>query len=181
MRRHETGAAAASANARRSFGPGRRGKPAMRKASNAYPRSGTSRASTRSGDPANVTSTPRARSASATASDGATWPTVPPAAIRHLNARARSMTTGDVKEDACRQEVDDQARAAIGDEGKRDAGQRRGAQNGGEVDDRLAADEGRRPGGEPFPERVAAADRESQARVREGAVPGRECGEPDEP
>src|SRR5437868_9340651 len=130
MRSAANGAAAAKASARTSFHPGRRGNPATRKESNAKPASGTSRASTRSGDPANVTSTPRARSASATASDGATWPTVPPAAIRHFKTRAPSMTTGDVKEVPRRQEVDDEARAAIRDEGKRDSGQRRDAEDG---------------------------------------------------
>src|SRR5919204_589508 len=53
----------------------------------------------RSGDPANVTCTPRRWSASATASDGATCPAVPPAAIRHRSCRPFS-TAGDVKEDA---------------------------------------------------------------------------------
>src|SRR5206468_10765696 len=172
MRNAAKGAAAASASARTSFQPGRRGNPATRKESNAKPASGTSRASTRSGDPANVTSAPRARSASATASDGATWPTVPPAAIRHLNSRAPCMTTGDVKEDARRQEVDHEARAAVRDERQRDPGQRRDAEHRREVDDRLAADERRHAGGEPLPERVAAADREPQAGVRERAVSG---------
>src|SRR5437868_6018553 len=148
MRRHATGAAAASASARTSFGPGRRGKPATRNASNAYPRSGTSCASTRSGDPAKVTLTPRARSASATASDGATWPAVPPAAIRHLSSRPFS-TASDVKEDADRRELDDEARAAVGDERQRDSRQRREAEHGCEIDHRLPGDERDDPGRKP--------------------------------
>src|SRR5581483_11663544 len=121
-------------------------------------RSGTSRASTRSGDPANVTRTPRKRSASAIASDGARWPTVPPAAIRHRSCLCRSMATGDVKEDAHGEESDD--------------GERGEPEDGREVDRRLAADERGDAGGEPLAERVLARDREPQAGVREGAVAG---------
>ncbi len=47
-------------------------KPETANVSSSKPASGTSRDSTRSGDPANVTATPRARSASATASAGRT-------------------------------------------------------------------------------------------------------------
>src|SRR5262249_42061064 len=141
MRRQVTGAAAARPTARTSFRPGRRGNPATGNASNSYPRSGTSRASTRSGDPANVTATPRSRSASATASDGATWPTVPPAAIRHRNCLCCSMATRDVKEDAYREERDNEARAAVRDEGQWNPGERRKTEHGGEVDRRLPADE----------------------------------------
>src|SRR5581483_2052759 len=135
-------------------------------------RSGTSRASTRSGDPANVTRTPRKRSASAIASDGARWPTVPPAAIRHRSCLCRSMATGDVKEDAHGEESDDEARPAVGDERERDAGERGEPEDGREVDRRLAADERGDAGGEPLAERVLARDREPQAGVREGAVAG---------
>src|SRR3954471_9712575 len=104
----------------------------MRKVSSAWPASGTSCASTRSGDPANVTWTPRRRSASATASDGATGPAAPPAAIRHLSCRPRS-TAVDVKEDAHGQQVDHEAEAAVRDEGERDPGQRREAEHCREV------------------------------------------------
>src|SRR5437763_15611573 len=156
MRRHAAGAAAASQSARRSRSPGRRGKPAMRNASKAYPRSGTSRASTRSGDPANVTSTPRPRSASATASDGATCPTVPPAAIRHRSCRGSSMATGDVKEDPDRQEGDDEAGAAVRDERQRNPGQWSKPEDGGEVDRGLAADERGDTRREPLSERILA-------------------------
>src|SRR4051812_338102 len=104
----------------------------------------------RSGDPANVTRAPRALSASATASDGSTWPPVPPAAIRHLNARLPSPTSGDVKGDARGAEDDDAARPAVGDERQRDPGQRRDADDGGEVEARLPADEHRQAGREPL-------------------------------
>src|SRR4051794_35654683 len=175
-----TGAAAARPSARASFRPGRRGKPATRNASNTYPRSGTSVASTRSGDPANVTSTPRARSASATASDGATSPPVPPAAISARSCRS-SATTRDVKEHADREEGDNERRAAVRDERERDSGQRREAEHGGEVDRRLARDQGRDPGGEPLAERVLALQGEPQARVGERAVARDEDGSADEP
>src|ERR687884_671347 len=102
----------------------------------------------RSGDPANVTSTPRARSDSATASDGATWPNVPPAAIRHLSGCC--MTTGDVKEDPDRDEDHDQARAAVRDKGQRDPRQRREPEHRREVDQRLAADQRDDSGREPL-------------------------------
>src|SRR4051794_672622 len=97
------GARAARPSARSSWGPARRGKPSIRKASNSYPAAGTSRASIRSGEPANVTRTPRAVSASATASDGRTCPAVPPAAIRQLrllDGCDEGMVDRDVKEDA---------------------------------------------------------------------------------
>src|SRR5205823_13289193 len=100
-----------------------------------------SRASTRSGDPAKLTAAPRARSASAIASAGRTCPAVPPAAIRHRSSRDPPMTTRDVKEDPDCEEVDNEARAAVGDERQRDPGQRRHTEHGGEVDHGLAADE----------------------------------------
>src|SRR6266567_1338034 len=75
----------------------------------------------RSGDPANVTWTPRALSASATASDGSTWPPVPPAAIRHASFFS-VIAASDVKEDSDRDEDDHHARAAVGDERDPDAG-----------------------------------------------------------
>src|SRR3954453_11552172 len=174
-----TGAAAAKPTARASFRPGRRGKPATRNASNAYPRSGTSCASTRSRDPANVTSTPRARRASATASDGATCPTVPPAAIRHRSCLS-STTTGDVKEDPHPEERDDQAGAAVRDERQRDSRQRRQPQDGGEVDDGLAADERGDAGSEALAEGVLAGESEPEPGVRESAVAGDEDGRADE-
>src|SRR6478672_12110700 len=101
----------------------------------------------RSGDPANVTATPRPCSASATASDGATCPAVPPAAIRHRTFRfCCSMPAGDVKEDPHSQEPDNEARAAVGDERQRNPGQRSQAEDRGKVDDRLPADEPDDPG-----------------------------------
>ena len=63
---------ASSITARSWATPGRRGKPEIRNGSNGNPAAGTSRASIRSGEPAKLTLTPRARSASATASDGRT-------------------------------------------------------------------------------------------------------------
>src|SRR3954453_10719716 len=165
IRAHAAGAAAASPSARTSFMPGRRGKPAIWKASNAYPRSGTSVASTRSGDPANVTSTPRARSASATASDGATCPTVPPAAIRHRSCLSSTMATGDVKEDPDRQEGDDEAGASVRAERRRNSGQRRHPDDRRDVDRGLPADESGEPRSEPLAERILAADGEPEACV----------------
>src|SRR5207302_2626335 len=133
---------------------------------------GTSRASARSGDPANVTLTPRALSASATASAGRTCPAVPPAAIRHLSSRCTCMATGDVKEDAHRRELHHETRPAVRDERKRDSGQRREAEDGGEIDHGLAADESGQPRREALPERIAAGEREPQARVREDGIRG---------
>ena len=80
------------------------GSPRSRTCRARSPASGTSRASTRSGDPANVTLTPRSRSASAIASDGRTCPAVPPAAIRHRSSSDCdcALIGGDVKEDARR-------------------------------------------------------------------------------
>src|SRR5947209_19745750 len=112
----------------------------------------------RSGDPANVTRTPRALSASATASDGRTWPPVPPAAITHASSRFPCITARDVKEDADRAEHDDEARPAVGDERQRDPGQRRDADDRGEVHRGLAADEDREAGGEVLAERVAGRE-----------------------
>src|SRR3954469_3848531 len=175
-----TGAAAAKPTARTSFMPGRRGKPATRNASNAYPRSGTSVASTRSGDPANVTSTPRARRASATASDGATCPTVPPAAISARSCRS-SATTRDVKEHAHREEGDNERRASVRHEGQRNSGQWRQAEHGSEVDRRLPCDQGRDPGCEPLAEGILALQGEPQSGVRERAIARDEHGGADEP
>src|SRR5262249_56573463 len=92
----------------------------------------------RSGDPANVTCTPRRCSASATASDGATCPAVPPAAIRHRSCRTCS-TPGDVKEDTDGEQRDDEAGAAVGDQRQWDPGERRKPEHGREVDHCLPA------------------------------------------
>src|SRR5205807_1150179 len=119
----------------------------------------------RSGDPANVTRTPRALSASATASDGSTWPPVPPAAIRHTSSRFPCVTPRDVKEDPDRGEHDDEARAAVRDERQRDPGQRRDADDGGEVERGLAAHEDGQAGGERLAERVARGERDAEAGV----------------
>src|SRR3954453_2177328 len=118
----------------------------------------------RSGDPANVTRTPRALSSSATASDGSTWPPVPPAAIRHLDSSFRSLIPSDVKEDADRREDHEDARTTVGHERQRDTCERRDPHDGRAVERRLAADEHRQPGCEVLPEGVAAAERDAQAR-----------------
>src|SRR5437016_11997024 len=118
----------------------------------------------RSGAPAKVTCAPRRSSASATASDGATCPAVPPAAIRHRTFRlCCSMPAGDVKEDPHAQEPDNEARAAVGDERQRNPGQRRQAEDGGEVDHRLPADEPDDSGGQTLPEGVLATECDPQA------------------
>ena len=68
--RQANGAFPARQSARRSATDGFRGKPLIANVSSSKPASGTSRDSTRSGLPANVTVAPRARSASPTASAG---------------------------------------------------------------------------------------------------------------
>src|SRR5688500_6277181 len=141
MRRQARTAPAARIAARTCPIPGRRGRPEISKGSNSKPASGTSLASNRAGDPANVTTAPRARSASATASAGSTCPAVPPVAIRHTG-RASAIVAGDVKEDPDGGEPHNEARAAVGDERQRDPRERRGAHDGREIDQRLPADEG---------------------------------------
>src|SRR5581483_7204150 len=147
----------------------------------AYPCSGTSRASTRSGDPANVTAAPRARSASATASDGARCPTVPPAAIRHRSSLCSGMATSDVKEDPDGQGGYDEARPAVRHERERDAGERREPEHCGEVDRRLPAYERGDARGEALSEGVLARDGQSETCIGERAVAGDEDGGADEP
>src|SRR5687767_12664097 len=136
MARQANGAAAACAAALTSPIPSRRGKPLTSNGSNGYPASATSRASTRRGDPANVTATPRARSASAIASAGSTWPAVPPAAIRHRSERSSS-TGSDVKEDPDTGEQHHEARTPGGDERERNPGQRGQPVDRGEAGRRL--------------------------------------------
>ena len=138
---HARGARPASSRERRRASGGLRGKPETRNVSNSYPASGTSRASTRSGDPANVTLTPRSQSCrdrerrqrrarlfrrprSGTAT---LW------ASAHRTAMLRRIPTDG--------SIDHEARAPVGDERERNPGQRGDAEHGGEVDGRLAADE----------------------------------------
>src|SRR6185436_3473109 len=102
--------------------PMRRGIPETANVSSSKPASGTSRDSTRSGDPANVTVTPRARSASPTASAGRTCPAVPPAAITHRSSDD-PLIDGDVKENSHGGEEHHEARASVGDERQRDTGE----------------------------------------------------------
>src|SRR5439155_10206897 len=128
----------------------------MRKVSSSKPASGTSCASVRSGDPANVTNAPRTVSASATAIAGSTCPAVPPAAITHRTCLCGA-TMSDVKEDSDGGEQDDEARAAVGEERQRNPGQRRDAHHGRNVERGLPTDEHGQAGGEQLPERVAAA------------------------
>src|SRR5581483_10928220 len=99
----------------------------------------------RSGEPAKLTLTPRARSASATASEGRTWPAVPPAAITHLSCDCEPVTATDVKEDPDGSEDDDHARASIRHQGQGDSRQGCEADDGGEVQGGLPADDGRDP------------------------------------
>src|SRR5215204_1120895 len=160
------GARNAWPTARASAGVGRRGSPETRNVSSSNPASGTSRASARSGDPAKATLAPRATSASATASDGSTWPAVPPAAIRHLSSCCSAMPC-DVKEDAHRSERYDEARPAVGDERERDSGQRSEAEHRREIDQSLSRHERRQAGREPLAERVPATKRDAKAGVGE--------------
>jgi hypothetical protein len=73
----------------------------------------------------------------------------------------------DVKEDAHRSERYDEARPAVGHEGKRDPGQRREPEHGRQVDQRLPHDERGEAGREPLAKRVPAAKRDAKACVRE--------------
>src|SRR5688572_5651441 len=179
MARQANGAAAACAAALTGPIPRRRGKPLTSNGSNGYPASATSRASTRSGDPANVTSTPRPRSASAIASAGSTWPAVPPAAIRH-RSELSSSTGSDVKEDPDAGEHHHEARAPRGDEWERNSGQRGEPEDRGEVDRCLPADERRERGCEPLPEGIRASERDLQPGVGEGPVGSDHEGRPDQ-
>src|SRR5438067_6859713 len=133
----------------------------------------------RSGEPANVTSTPRRWSASATASAGATCPTVPPASMRHRSC-CSSAITSDVKEDADGTEHHDEARASIGEERERDSGQRGGPDDSRDVDGGLPADEGCDTRGEPLGERILAGERDPDPGVREGAEGEEDERHPDE-
>ena len=90
------------------------------------------------------------------------------------------MVARDVKEDAHAREADDEARAAVGHERQGDPGQRRDPHDRGDVDQRLATDERRDPGGEPLSERILAAEREPEARVTEGSVGPDQRRRPDE-
>src|SRR4249920_3040860 len=179
MRLHAKGAFAAWTSARTSPKPIRRGKPEIGNVSSSKPASGTSCDSTRPGDPANVTVTPRSRSASATARAGRTCPAVPPAAITHRRLDDLAID-GDVKENAHAGEEDHEARAAVGDEGERDPGERRDAERGGEVDRSLPAHESGDACREQLPEPVPAAQRDPEARDRERGEGGDDEGRTDE-
>src|SRR3954471_5445065 len=134
----------------------------------------------RSGDPANVTCAPRRTSASATASDGATCPAVPPAAIRHRSCRSRA-TAGDVKEDPDREQRDHETRTAVTDEWERGSRQGGEPEHCGEVDDCLAADECHDSDGEPLAERVLADEGDAKAGPRECHEGREHRGDADEP
>src|SRR5687767_5337660 len=122
----------------------------------------------RSGDPANVTRTPRSRSASATASAGSTWPAVPPAAIRHRSSGGGALIDRDVKEDAHGREQHQQTGASERDERERDSGERRDPEHGREIDGSLAAHERGDPRREQLAERIPRAQRDREARERKG-------------
>src|ERR671923_382248 len=163
MRAQDTGAAAARPSARASRGPGRRGKPSTRKRSTSNPaeaRRGESRLD------ANRTAAPRALRASAIASAGRTCPAVPPAAMRHLSCCC-AMARGDVKEDSDGGEADDEARAPVGHERKRDSGQRGEPHHSAHVHGRLSTHERRDPRRESLAEGIAAPQRDVEAGVPE--------------
>ena len=92
--------------------PGPPRQPETRKASNSKPASGTSRASTRSGDPANVTRTPRRPQLLRDCERGQHVPGRPPGCDQAPERLLRSIGR-DVKEDADRRERDDEARPAV--------------------------------------------------------------------
>src|SRR5436190_17834511 len=130
MRTHRAGARPARPSPRANAGDGFLGRPETGKVWSAYPAAGTSRASIRSAVPANATDAPLAVSSAATASDGTTWPAVPPAAISTVVRRSGSRAglfggirggdradgaafgLGHVEEGAGEGHEDDQARAA---------------------------------------------------------------------
>src|SRR5258708_3477458 len=180
MARQAAGAEPARRSARASAGLGERGKPRTRKVSSSYPASGTSCASTRSGDPANVTNTPRAVNASATASADSTCPAVPPAAITHRSCLGVA-TMSDVKEDSHRGEEDDEARASVREERKRNSGQRGGTHDGCDVERSLPADERSEPRREELPKWVMTRACDLEARPREQPVGEDHHSDPDEP
>jgi hypothetical protein len=71
----------------------------------------------------------------------------------------------DVKEDAHRRERDDEARASVRDERKRDSGQRSEPEDGCDVDHRLAAYECGQARSEPLSEWITTAKGDPKARV----------------
>src|SRR5688572_261142 len=137
--------------------------PSTLSVSSAYPALGTSSASARS-PPTKLTSAPSARSASATAIAGTTWPAVPPAAITILGgpapgvlvtartpgdgARVRRAPAGDVEQQAHRAQQHDQRGRARGDERQRNPRQRGEAEHGVDVEQGLAQDQGGQAAGE---------------------------------
>src|SRR5947209_10759308 len=177
-------ASAAAVAARRGL---RRSSPATRRRWSGYPAAGTSSASARS-PPANSTSAPLARSASATASAGTTWPAVPPAAIStrgaligtaaavdrpqrraHALARVRRIRR-DREQETHRAEQHHQVRVAVRHERERHAGERRHAHDREEVERRLAEHECGQAGGEQLRVAVARELRYAEAGVGDHPV-----------
>src|SRR4051794_30222366 len=150
----------ARATARAAFSGFERLIPSTLRESSSYPAWGTSSASARS-PPTKLTSAPSARSASATAIAGTTWPAVPPAAItirggsltrvlRPLGNRAemRGAAGRDVQQQPHAGEQHDQRRGAGRDERQRHAGEWREAEHGIDVEQGLAQDQRGHAGGE---------------------------------
>src|SRR4051794_10647108 len=150
----------ARATARAAFSGFERLIPSTLSVSSSYPACGTSSASARS-PPTKLTSAPSARSASATAIAGTTWPAVPPAAITIRGGsltgvlraicdgyEVRGAAGGHVQQQPHRAEQHDQRRRAGGDERKRHAGQWREAEHGVDVEQGLAKDQRGDAGGE---------------------------------
>src|SRR4051794_28770699 len=143
----------ARATARAAFSGFERLIPSTLRESSSYPACGTSSASAR-WPPTKLTSAPSARSASAMAMAGTTCPAVPPAAMTILGGsvtlvprswdgveRVRVAAGGDVEQQPHRPEHDDERGGTAGDERQRDAGERREAEDGVDVEQGLAQDQ----------------------------------------
>src|SRR5215467_2551450 len=114
--------------------------PATRRVSSGRPACGTSLISIPRSVPTSTTSLsfPRASHSRAMASAGKTCPPVPPPAIRSFTRDARTSSfyslLGDIQQHAGAEQHYQQTRAAITDEGQRNAFGRHHSQNDGEVD-----------------------------------------------
>jgi hypothetical protein len=91
------------------------------------------------------------------------------------------MVDRDVKEDSHGGEADDQARAAVRDERKRDPGERREAEHGAHVHRGLPADERGEPRGEELAEGFAASEGDVEAGIAEHGERGDDSEGPQEP
>src|SRR5437867_6511363 len=137
---------------------------------NARPAAGTSSASRPRRPPRkrNPTSGSISRSASAIASSGLTCPPVPPPtrSTRHARWRRRGLSSN-VEEDTDRDETDAERRAAVRDEGKRDARHRHEAGDDGHVHPGLEHEPGRDARRDERAHRIGRTQRDTDAAVPE--------------